>query len=142
MKDRLLSFIDALREAGLAITLAEALDAMHVVGVTGVEPQAFREGLAAALVKDEADRPAFDAVFERFFAVPARGRGLGERPRPSDEGQGRGSGRAQTAPQRSANGDRTEGTSTAPAIAVESRKAESVNRARSAAENSPVSAPC
>lgn len=98
MKDRLLSFIDALREAGLAITLAEALDAMHVVGVTGVEPQAFREGLAAALIKDEADRPAFDTVFERFFAVPGRKRGLGERPRPSDEGQGRGTGTGRTAP--------------------------------------------
>jgi len=98
VKDRLLSFVDALREAGLAITVAEALDAMHVVGVTGVELEAFREGLAAALVKDEADRPAFDAVFERFFAAPARGRGRGERPRVSGEGQGRGSGRAQSAP--------------------------------------------
>ncbi|MGD0949701.1 MAG: VWA domain-containing protein [Candidatus Binatia bacterium] len=98
MKDRLLSFVDGLREAGLGITVAEALDAMHVVGVTGVELEAFREGLAAALVKDEADRPAFDAVFERFFAAPGRGRGRGERPRLSDEGQGRGSRRAQSAP--------------------------------------------
>jgi uncharacterized protein with von Willebrand factor type A (vWA) domain len=103
LKDRLLSFIDALREAGLAITLAEALDAMHVVGVTGVEPHAFREGLAATLVKDEADRPAFDAGFDRFFAVPGRRRGRGERPRPFDEGQGHGKGSTQTAP---ASGDR------------------------------------
>jgi uncharacterized protein with von Willebrand factor type A (vWA) domain len=97
LKDRLLSFIDALREAGLAITLAEALDAMHVVGVTGVEPQAFREGLAAALIKDEADRPAFDAVFDRFFAAPGRERGSGKRPQPSGEGQGRGTGTGRAA---------------------------------------------
>jgi uncharacterized protein with von Willebrand factor type A (vWA) domain len=98
MKDRLLGFVDALREAGLAITLAETLDAMHVVGVTGVELQAFREGLAAALVKDEADRPAFDAVFDRFFAAPGRRRGLGERLHPSDEGRGRGLSRGRTPP--------------------------------------------
>jgi uncharacterized protein with von Willebrand factor type A (vWA) domain len=98
LKDRLLNFIDALREAGLSVTVAEALDAMHVVGVTGVEPRAFREGLAAALVKDEADRPEFDAVFDRFFAVPGRKRGAGERPRPSAEGQGRGTGTERTTP--------------------------------------------
>ncbi|MFI5396240.1 MAG: VWA domain-containing protein [Candidatus Binatia bacterium] len=98
MRDRLLTFIDALRDAGLPLTMAEALDAMHAVGVIGVEPEAFHEGLAAALVKDEADRPAFDAVFARFFAVPGRQRRRGERPQPVDEGQGRGSGRPGTLP--------------------------------------------
>jgi uncharacterized protein with von Willebrand factor type A (vWA) domain len=98
LKDRLLTFIDALRDVGLPVTMAEAIDAMHAVGVIGVEPEAFRESLAAALVKDEADRPAFDAVFDRFFAAPERRRGKGERPKPAEDAPGRGSGRAGTLP--------------------------------------------
>src|SRR6266404_2624054 len=33
------------------------------------------EALAAALIKDEADRAIFDESFSRFFAAPARVRG-------------------------------------------------------------------
>ncbi len=88
MKDRLLTFIDTLRSAGLSISIAEALDAMHVVATVGIEPHAFREGLAAAVVKDEADRPEFDVQFDRFFAVPARRRGKGERRYSSEGGRG------------------------------------------------------
>jgi uncharacterized protein with von Willebrand factor type A (vWA) domain len=98
LKTRLLNFIDALRGAGLSITVAETLDAMRAVGAIGVERAAFREGVAATLVKDEADRPAFDAVFDQFFAAPGRQRGKGDRPRPSAEGEGRGSGKPGTVP--------------------------------------------
>lgn len=66
---------------------------MHAVGVIGVEPQRFREALAATLVKDEADRPGFDAVFDRCFGVPARQRGKGKHPQPSNDGPGRGPGK-------------------------------------------------
>lgn len=89
MKDRLLTFVDALRHVGLPVTVAEALDAMHAIRVIGIAPAAFRESLAATLVKDEADRPTFDVVFARLFAAPGRRRGQGERPHPSDDGQGR-----------------------------------------------------
>lgn len=96
MQTRLLSFIDALRDLGLPITVAETLDAMRAVGVIGIERSAFREGVAATLVKDEADRPAFNAAFDRFFAVPGRQRGQGEPPRTSEEGEGRGAGKPGT----------------------------------------------
>ncbi len=98
MKDRLLTFVDTLRNAGLSISVAEALDAMHVVATIGVEPQAFREGLAAALVKDEADRPEFDVQFDRFFAAPARPYHKGKQHRSSEAGQGRSTPRATLAP--------------------------------------------
>jgi len=96
LRDRIILFIGALREAGLSISMAETLDAMHAVSAIGIEPGLFRESLAAALVKDEADRPAFDAVFERFFAVPGRQRSKGTRPQPAADGQGHGSGKSAT----------------------------------------------
>lgn len=89
MKDRLLTFIEALRDAGVAVTVAEELDAMHAIRAVGIERATFKEGLAATLVKDEAERPVFETVFERFFALPGRQRGRNDRPHPSREGRGR-----------------------------------------------------
>jgi len=90
VKQRLTDFINALRDAGLSITLASSLDAMRAVAVVGIERAPLREGLAATLVKDEADRPTFDRVFDRFFAAPGRQRGRGARPQPSGDGAGGG----------------------------------------------------
>lgn len=53
------------------MSTGETLDAMHAVAVAGVERERLREALAATLVKDEGDRPAFDDVFERCFPLPA-----------------------------------------------------------------------
>ena len=71
MKDQLLGFFDALRQAGLAPSVGETLDAAAAVRVAGIERPVLREALAAALVKDHAERAAFDAVFDRYFALPA-----------------------------------------------------------------------
>jgi len=92
VRDRLHAFIDALRASGLQSTAAETLDAMHAVAALGVERQAMREGLASTLVKDHADRPLFDQVFDRFFSVPGGQRGKGLRAQPTAEGGGVGSG--------------------------------------------------
>lgn len=73
MKSRLLQFIDHLRAAGLSISPAETLDAARALGIFGVEPLEFREAIAAAVVKDEADRTIYEDEFDRFFAVPPRG---------------------------------------------------------------------
>src|SRR5262245_34030342 len=71
MKDQLLGFFDALRQGGLAPTMSETLDAVAAVRVAGIERPVLRESLAAALVKDHADRVTFDAVFDHYFALPA-----------------------------------------------------------------------
>ena len=42
------------------------------VACAGVERAVLRETLAATLVKDHADRPTFDDVFDRYFALPTR----------------------------------------------------------------------
>jgi uncharacterized protein len=96
LKARLLSFIDALRTAGLRISVAEALDSLHAVAVIGIEPTGFREALASALVKDEADRALFDATFDRFFAPAASRRAKRAREPAGTEGEGGGRAKAAT----------------------------------------------
>lgn len=88
-----------LRGAGLPITVAETLDALSAVRVVGVERRALRDGLAATLLKDEADRACFDAVFERCFPLVARQRGKAQRPEPTGDGDGHGPGKSGTQPQ-------------------------------------------
>jgi len=85
------------------ISVAESIDAMNAVAAVGLERARMHEALAAALIKDEADRALFDESFNRFFAAPrsergehpeqrgdqvsaATGRGRpGEHPTPRDE---------------------------------------------------------
>ena len=68
----LLRFIGDLRLAEVQVSVAETLDAMRAVAAAGFADRSrMREALAAALVKDEADRGAFDEVFARFFGAGA-----------------------------------------------------------------------
>ncbi|MEW6272904.1 MAG: hypothetical protein AB1689_26815, partial [Thermodesulfobacteriota bacterium] len=67
MRERLLSFVTRLRGAGIRVSIAETLDAMAAISAAGVEREVMREALAASLVKDEADRAAFDAAFDEHF---------------------------------------------------------------------------
>lgn len=69
MQRKILSLIDALRQERVRVSPAETLDAMRAVGCIGIEPTAFREALAATLIKDESDRPTFDVAFERIFGL-------------------------------------------------------------------------
>lgn len=69
MQARILAFVAALRERGIDVSIAETLDAVAGVAAAGVEREVLRETLAATLVKDEGDRPAFDALFEKAFPL-------------------------------------------------------------------------
>jgi uncharacterized protein len=75
LREQLVRFIAALRTAGVRISVAESIDAMNAVAAAGIERARMHEALAAALIKDEADRAIFDEPFSRFFAAPARVRG-------------------------------------------------------------------
>src|SRR5277367_786363 len=75
LRDQIVSFIAALRNGGVRISVAESIDAVNAVAVVGLERDRMREGLAAALIKDEADRAIFDESFERFFATTRAARG-------------------------------------------------------------------
>ncbi len=75
LRDQLVNFIAALRDAGVRISVAESIDAMNAVAAVGLERARMHEALAAALIKDEADRGVFDEAFNRFFAAPRTNRG-------------------------------------------------------------------
>src|SRR5439155_147319 len=70
MRARILDFVQTLRaRGGVDVSVAESLDALVAVAAVGVEREAMREALAAALVKHEADRPAFDRLFDEAFPL-------------------------------------------------------------------------
>jgi uncharacterized protein with von Willebrand factor type A (vWA) domain len=94
MRDTIVEFINRLRQCGIRISIAESLDAAHALPAAGLHRTRMREALAATLIKDEADRPAFDREFDAFFSAarkrqsePKRGRSwqgmTGEHGRPS-----------------------------------------------------------
>lgn len=66
--ERHVAFVEALRSAGLPVSLAEDLDAVRVVGALSlIEREQVRAGYAAALVKRPSHRPAFDTIFDLYF---------------------------------------------------------------------------
>src|SRR5205814_7048168 len=98
MRARILDFVQTLRaRGGVEVSVAESLDALVAVAAVGVEREPMREALAAALVKHEADRPAFDRLFDEAFplvggAEEGRRRGAGGGAVPTGAGRGVGEG--------------------------------------------------
>jgi len=90
--DRHLAFLDALRGAGLPVSLSEGLDAVAAIGTIGWSSRAtLHDAYAATLVKKQSERATFDALFELYFppmigdgaAATLRGT-AGERPTAAD----------------------------------------------------------
>jgi len=90
MREQLVGFFDALRQAGLQPSVSETLDASAALVHAGIERPVLREALAATLIKDHADRTIFDDVFDRYFALPSRTVQKGTRPQPARDGEGAG----------------------------------------------------
>jgi uncharacterized protein with von Willebrand factor type A (vWA) domain len=68
MNKRMVEFIRALRAAGVRISLAESLDAMHGVESVGIGDKGqFRSALKTTLVKEVRDTEKFDYYFPLFF---------------------------------------------------------------------------
>lgn len=66
--DRHIEFVEALRRAGLPVSLSEGLDAVRAVEHLGLGDRAvLREAYAATLVKRQPHRPAFDQLFDLYF---------------------------------------------------------------------------
>lgn len=66
--DHHIAFLDALRDVGLPVSLAEGLDAARAT--TMVEPldrEALRTAYAATVVKRKGHRPLFDELFDLWF---------------------------------------------------------------------------
>ena len=66
--DRHIEFVEALRSAGLPVSLAEGLDAVQAIDRLGLgERETLRAAYAATLVKRQNHRPGFDQVFDLYF---------------------------------------------------------------------------
>ncbi len=66
--ERHIAFLEALRAAGLSVSLAEDLDAVAALSVLPWEQRAtVRDAYAATLVKKQSQRPTFEALFDVYF---------------------------------------------------------------------------
>ena len=66
--DRHIAFLEALRGAGLPVSLAEDLDAIAALtALDWGDRSAIRDGYAATLVKRQSQRPTFEALFDIYF---------------------------------------------------------------------------
>ncbi|MFD9793148.1 VWA domain-containing protein [Streptomyces sp. NPDC059070] len=70
LTDRLTDLVQTLRAHGLRIGPGESVDAAAVLEVLGLDDrERVREGLAAALLHQEAQRAVFDPVFDLYFPL-------------------------------------------------------------------------
>ena len=70
MDDRIVEFIQALRAAGVRVSLAESADSMRAIEQIGaMDRDLFKSAMRATLVKEHADFPIFDQLFPIFFNV-------------------------------------------------------------------------
>jgi uncharacterized protein len=66
--DRHIAFIEALRGAGLAVSLAEDLDAVAALSALGWhDRETVRAAYASTLVKRQVQRPVYDTLFDLYF---------------------------------------------------------------------------
>lgn len=66
--DRHISFLEALRAAGMSVSLAEDLDAVAALSAVAWDRrEVVRAAYAATLVKKQSQRPTFDALFDVYF---------------------------------------------------------------------------
>ena len=79
--DRHISFLEALRGAGMSVSLAEGLDAVEALRVLPWDQrETVRTAYAASLIKKQAQRPTFDTLFDLYFPRLV-GEGVGRRAR-------------------------------------------------------------
>src|SRR5437763_6036586 len=141
MRARILDFVHTLRaRGGVEVSVAESLDALVAVAAVGVEREPVREALAAAGVKHEADRPAFDRLSDQAFPRVGgaeegrrrrRARGAGGGAVPTGAGRGgRDGGRSRLRDEREERGERaTHGHGREASPGAEARHAGEVGRA-------------
>lgn len=70
MDDRIVEFVQALRGAGVRVSLAESADCMRAVEQLGVQDRdSFRAALRTTLIKEHPDFATFDQLFPLFFNI-------------------------------------------------------------------------
>ena len=83
---RHIAFLEALRGAGLPVSLAEDLDAVAALSVIEWDDRrVVHDAYAATVVKRQAQRPTFEALFDLYFPRLVGG-GVAEEQRLAEEG--------------------------------------------------------
>ncbi|MEA2477603.1 MAG: uncharacterized protein QOC87_1802 [Actinomycetota bacterium] len=86
MLDRLLEFTGALRDAGVPVSVGEDLDALSALSyVSLADKSAVHSALAAAMVKTDTHRDAFDLLFELYFGTGRGDAAIGSADELADE---------------------------------------------------------
>lgn len=68
MDDRIIEFVRGLRAAGVRVSVAESVDALHATEILGVlDKNLFRESLRVTLIKESDDFAAFNELFPLYF---------------------------------------------------------------------------
>ncbi len=68
MDNRVVEFIRGLRAAGVRVSLAESVDAMHAIEKLGIQnKQMFQQSMRSTLVKKYEDLAVFDQLFPLYF---------------------------------------------------------------------------
>lgn len=74
MEQKILDFIDLLRQNGCRVSTPEALDCYDALSITGLaDRDTFRSALRTTLVKSTTEAATFDHLFELFFINPFSG---------------------------------------------------------------------
>ena len=69
VEGNVVGFVRLLREAGLQVTTGDAIEASRALLAVGVASRGdVRAALAATLLRRQAERPLFDALFEQFWS--------------------------------------------------------------------------
>ena len=69
MEAPLLRFMQALRDSGVRLSVAESIDAFRTVAVTGfADREALKDALALVLAKTQPEKALFAECFDLFFA--------------------------------------------------------------------------
>ena len=70
MLDRLLSFSQALRKAGVPVSVGENLDAVRSLEhIDWLDRAAWRSALATTMIKSDSHQPVFDMLFDLYFGT-------------------------------------------------------------------------
>ena len=89
--DRHIAFLEALRGAGLSVSLAEDLDAVAALSaLPWDERSTVRDAYAATLVKKQVQRSTFETIFDVYFpALVGEGvQGAGDPDSPGGDASG------------------------------------------------------
>lgn len=67
MDRKILEFAALLRRAGVRVSHSEVADCLKALSMTGLDREIFYHTMTSALVKDQADIPTYNKVFEYYF---------------------------------------------------------------------------